>query len=74
MDNSTNDNKQMEIDYAGNAVLVFSVLLLGYVALAGFGLTTIDWSTQFILACLIALTLSIIYVGIQVGRISSKLK
>ncbi|MDH4212349.1 MAG: hypothetical protein OEV85_00350 [Candidatus Thorarchaeota archaeon] len=74
MDNSTNDDKQIEIDYAGNAVLVFSVGLLGYVALAGFGSTTIDWSTQFILACLIALTLAIIYVGIQVGRISSKLK
>ena len=33
MDNSTSDSKRIEIDYAGNVVLVFSVLLLGYVAL-----------------------------------------
>jgi len=72
MDNSTSDSKRIEIDYAGNVVLVFSVLLLGYVAVARLGSTTIDWSTHFLITCLISLTLAIIYVGIQIGRISSE--
>ncbi len=64
MGNSQNTSEKLEMNYVANAALVMIFCLLGFVALVDFNSLTI---------CLMALTISIVYVGLQISRVAGRL-
>jgi len=65
MNDTSNTSEKLEINYAVNAALIMVLLLLGFVAMIDFNSLT---------ASLIALTLAILYVGLQIGRVAGKFR
>jgi len=65
MNDTSNTSEKLEINYAANVALIMALLLLGFVAMIDFNSLT---------ASLIALTLAILYIGLQIGRVAGKLR
>ena len=66
MDDQSNTSEKLDMNYAANAMFVLTLLFLGYMA------ASIDTFDNRI--AMIALVLSILYVGLQIGRVASKLQ
>mgnify|MGYP007088121864 CR=1 FL=1 len=64
MANTGNKSEKLEIDYVANFVVVLICALLFFVAMVDFNSLT---------ASLIALTISILFVGHKIGRVADKL-
>jgi hypothetical protein len=65
MNDTSNTSEKLEINYAANAALIMALLLLVFVAMIDFNSLT---------ASLIALTLAILYIGLQIGRVASNIR
>lgn len=65
MANSSSKSEKLEIDYVANFVVILICTLLFFVAMVDFNSLT---------ASLIALTISILFVGHQIGKVAGKLR
>lgn len=74
MTNSPDSSEKLDMNYAANAVLVFTILLIGYLALFGLSYHSIGADLYYTRISMIVLALSIIYVGLQIGRVAGKLR
>jgi hypothetical protein len=74
LNESSNTSETIEINYAANAMFALTILLLGYIAFSGLTYSAINADTFFTRLGLIALVLSILYVGLQIGGIAGKLR
>lgn len=74
MTNPSNTSDKLDVSYAANAALAMVFLLLGYAAWLGLSSTVIGPANHFLIICLMALTISIVYVGLQIGRLAGKLR
>ena len=63
--NPANKSEKVEIDYMGNFAIIIVCILLFFVAIVDFNSLT---------ASSIALTISIIFVGHQIDRVTGKLR
>ena len=72
--NSPNTSNRLDLNYAANAALIMVFLLLGYAAWLGLSSTVIGPANHFLIICLMALAISIVYVGLQIGRVAGKLQ
>lgn len=74
MTNSPNSSEKLDMNYAANAVLVFTILILGYLAFFGLSYNSIGADLYYTRISMIVLALSILYVGLQIGRVAGKLR
>ena len=72
MTNPSNTSDRLDVSYAANAALAMVILLLGYAAWLGLSSTVIGPANHFLIICLMALSISIVYVGLQIGRLAGK--
>jgi len=73
LNNQETSQDTLDISYAANAAIVMVALLLGYAAYLGLTNSSLGAANHFLIICLMALTIAIVYVGIQIGRIVEKL-
>ena len=71
---SPNTSGKLDMNYAANTALVMVFLLLGYAAWLGLTSVAIGPANHFLIICLMALTISIVYVGLQISRVAGKLR
>lgn len=72
MTNSPDSSEKLEMNYAANAMFVLVMLFLGYFAWAGLSNAS-SGDAFYARLGLIALVLSILYVGLQIGRVARKI-
>jgi hypothetical protein len=65
--------KDLNISYSTYVLFVVVILMLSYVAWLGLSNSTLGAMNHFLLICLMALAISILYVGVQIGRLVDKL-
>ena len=73
MNDQQNPSKSLDISYSANAAVAMVFLLLGYAAYLGLTNSHLGAENHFLIICLMALAIAIIYVGIQIGRLVEKL-
>jgi hypothetical protein len=73
MNESANTSEKLDMNYTANAMFVLVMLFLGYFAWAGLSNAS-SGDTFYARIGLIALILSILYVGLQIGRLAGKLQ
>jgi hypothetical protein len=74
LSNQESSHDKPDISYAAYAAVVMVALLLAYAAYLGLTNPSLGAANHFLIICLMALTIAIVYVGIQVGRIAEKLR
>ena len=65
--------KDLDISYSAYFLFIIVILMFSYVALVGLGNPGLGAVNHFLIICLMALAISILYVGIQIGRLVEKL-
>jgi hypothetical protein len=66
-------SKKPEISYSTYFLFVVVILLFSYVALIGLSNPALGAANHFLFICMMALAISILYVGVQIGRLVDKL-
>lgn len=66
-------SKDLDISYSAYFLFVVVILMFSYVALLGLSNPTLGAANHFLLICLMALAVSILYVGVQIGRLAEKM-
>jgi len=73
MSDQQKSSKNLEISYSTYFLFVLVILMLSYVAWLGLTNSALGAMNHFLLICLMALALSILYVGVQISRLVDKL-
>lgn len=73
MGNSQNASNRTGLNTTADAALVMIFFLFAYTTLVGLNSSVIAPDTHFLIICLMALTISIVYVGLQISRVAGRL-
>ena len=73
MNESSNTSEKLDMNYAANAMFVMTLLILGYLAWGGLTYGTITAELFYARLGMMALVLSILYVGLQISRVAGKI-
>ncbi len=72
MSDQQKTSKELDISYSAYFLFVVVILMFSYVAILGLSNPTLGAFRHFVLICLMALAISILYVGVQIGRLAEK--
>jgi len=73
MSDQQKPSKDLDISYSTYFLFVVVIFMLSYVAWLGLTNSTLGAMNHFLIICLMALAISILYVGVQIGRLVDKL-
>jgi len=66
-------SKDLDISYSAYFLFAIVILMFSYIALLGLSNHTLGAMNHFLLICLMALAISILYVGVQIGRLAERM-